>query len=66
MLEDAKETGTQCIRCWEYVRIQSSVQSIKTLDDAVDELGRQGWELVSAVDAGSSYVHLWFKRPLDR
>jgi hypothetical protein len=47
---------------WEYLRIQISNQSIAKSDSAVDELGRQNWELVSVVEAGSSYLHLYFKR----
>jgi len=48
---------------WEYVRIQMSIHSIKTTDDAIDRLGREGWELVCAISS-DSYLHLWFKRPL--
>ena len=47
---------------WEYVRIQVSSNSIKTIDDAVDELGRKGWELTGVVYT-QTFVHLWFKRP---
>jgi hypothetical protein len=49
---------------WEYIRIQVSANSIKTIDDAVDELGRKGWELAGVV-CTQSFVHLWFKRPLN-
>lgn len=47
---------------WEYLRLQVSTQSIKDTDAQLDELGRQGWELVSTVEAAQSYIHMWFKR----
>ena len=47
---------------WEYLRTQIDINNIKTIDGRVDELGRQGWELVSTVFT-QAYVHFWFKRP---
>lgn len=48
---------------WEYIRVQVGVHEIVNSDEQVAELGRQGWELVVAVEAADSYIHLWFKRP---
>lgn len=48
---------------WDYLRLQVSIQSIKEIDDQVGAAGRDGWELVSVVEAGNSYLHMWFKRP---
>ena len=50
---------------WEYVRTQVDINKISTSDDAVEHLGREGWELVDVVST-NTYVHLWFKRPLGR
>lgn len=50
---------------WEYLRLQVESHKIKTSDDSLRELGLQGWELTSVVEAGGSYIHMWFKRPLD-
>jgi hypothetical protein len=47
---------------WEYIRIQTSADKIKSTDDKVDELGMQGWELVDVVFT-NTYIHMWFKRP---
>lgn len=49
---------------WEYLRVQVEAQRIKTSDETVVELGRQGWELAGVVEVSSSYVHFWFKRPV--
>lgn len=48
-------------RRWEYVRTQVSCNSISDSDAAIEQLGREGWELVTAVFT-STYVHFWFKR----
>ncbi|MCC7478370.1 hypothetical protein IT575_07895 [bacterium] len=48
---------------WEYLRVQVSVSEIRKIDDELAGLGSQGWELTAAVEAGSSYLHLFFKRP---
>ena len=47
---------------WEYVRIQVDSNKIKQIDDTVDQLGREGWEMVSAVYT-NTWLHMWFKRP---
>jgi len=62
MFEGTKETSVRRTGRWEYVRIQFDSNKIKDSDAAVDELGREGWELVSAVFT-NTYLHLWFKRP---
>ncbi len=54
---------------WEYMRIQSNIDAVKSVDETVDQLGRDGWELVSVVCTTNhinfvSYIHMWFKRPL--
>lgn len=49
-------------RRWEYLRVQVESHKIKNSDETVSELGRQGWELVSVVEAGNSWIHFWFKR----
>lgn len=48
---------------WEYLRVQVSVSEIRKLDDELMRLGAQGWELAGVVEASSSYLHLFFKRP---
>lgn len=47
---------------WEYLRTQVDANKIKDIDPQIDQLGQQGWELVSTVFT-QSYVHFWFKRP---
>ncbi len=47
---------------WEYLRTQVSADKIKDIDTQIDQLGRQGWELVDTVFT-QTYVHFWFKRP---
>lgn len=47
---------------WEYLRMQVSIHSVATCDEQVDQAGRDGWELVAVVEAGNSYLHMWFKR----
>ncbi len=51
------------VRRWEYLRVQVESQKIKSSDETISELGRQGWELTGVVEAASSWIHLWFKRP---
>jgi hypothetical protein len=46
---------------WEYIRTQVSANEISKSDAAIEQLGREGWELVNTVFT-SSYVHFWFKR----
>jgi len=42
---------------WEYMRIQCKSDAIKSVDETVDQLGREGWELVSVVfTTAYSYV----------
>ena len=48
---------------WEYLRVQVEAHRIKSSDDTIAELGRQGWELSGVVEVSSSYIHFWFKRP---
>jgi hypothetical protein len=48
---------------WEYIRVQVGSHEIVKSDEQVAELGRQGWELVSVIEAGGSYIHMWFRRP---
>jgi hypothetical protein len=48
---------------WDYIRVQIDIHKIASADDQVASLGREGWELVSAVNAADAYLHLWFKRP---
>ena len=50
---------------WAYMRTQIDVNKIKDSDGALEEFGRQGWELIDVVYT-QTYVHFWFKRPLDR
>ena len=47
---------------WEYLRTQIDANKIKESDAALEEFGRQGWELVST-EFTNSWVHFWFKRP---
>jgi hypothetical protein len=48
-------------RRWEYVRMQIGANSIRDSDLAIEQLGREGWELVSTAYT-QSHVHFWFKR----
>ncbi|MCD6120139.1 hypothetical protein J7K50_09940 [bacterium] len=48
---------------WEYVRIQTDAHKIKSIDDTVDQLGRDGWELAGVIYT-QSFVHMWFKRQM--
>lgn len=48
-------------RRWEYIRMQIGSNGIRDSDLAVEQLGREGWELVSTVFT-QSHVHFWFKR----
>ncbi|MBN2082735.1 hypothetical protein JW859_11105 [bacterium] len=57
--EENRETKRR--RRWEYVRTQVDCNNIKTSDATVEQLGREGWELVSTVHT-QGYVHFWFKR----
>lgn len=61
---------------YEYLRLQLNTQGIDSGDKKINELGRAGWELVSAFPTSSQmqaltgsgatqYVHLYFKRPLN-
>ena len=50
---------------WEYLRLQVENSKIKSCDESLRELGLQGWELTGIVESGSTYIHMWFKRPLD-
>jgi hypothetical protein len=47
---------------WEYLRVQVGIQEIVKSDEQVAQLGREGWELVAVAEAGSTYIHMWFKR----
>ncbi len=49
---------------WEYIRMQVDVNQIKNSDAAVERLGLDGWELVDVVYT-QTFIHLWFKRPLN-
>jgi len=60
-MESAMEMTSGRRRRWEYIRTQVNCNSIKDSDAAVEQLGREGWEMVSAVYT-QSYVHFWFKR----
>ena len=46
---------------WEYVRTQIDCNKIKDSDAAIEQLGREGWELVDVVYT-DSFVHFWLKR----
>ncbi|GEM_PF-2450945 len=46
---------------WEYIRTQVGCNSIKDSDDTIEQLGRDGWELIDVVYT-DSYVHFWLKR----
>ena len=47
---------------WEYLRTQVDTNKIKDSDEAIGQIGLQGWELVNAV-CTQGWVHFWFKRP---
>ncbi len=55
---------------WEYQRIQVVADSIKTLDDKINKLGLEGWELIAVAHTeavvfnAQHYLHLYFKRPV--
>lgn len=49
------------MRRWEYLRKQPTF--ILAFDAEMDELGQDGWELVSIVWVGDS-LYYYFKRPL--
>jgi len=49
-------------RHWEYLRTQIDANKIKESDSALEEFGRQGWELVSVIFT-NTWVHFWLKRP---
>ncbi len=51
------------MQVWEYLRVQVSVSEIKKIDEELPRLGAMGWELTGVVEAGQSYLHLFFKRP---
>ena len=53
---------TEKTRRWDYVRTQVDVNKIKASDDTVQQLGAEGWELVSVAHT-QTYIHMWFKRP---
>jgi hypothetical protein len=46
----------------EYLRVQVSTNDIKKSDPVIDELGRDGWQLVETVST-EAYLHMWFVRP---
>jgi hypothetical protein len=48
-------------RRFEYVRMQISTSQIIKTDEALNELGEAGWELVCS-EATETYLHFWFKR----
>jgi len=60
-MESAGEFTGSRRRRWEYARTQISANEISKSDAAIEQLGREGWELVNAVFT-NSYVHFWFKR----
>ena len=47
---------------WEYVRLEVDAYGVETMDDTVDQLGLDGWELVGVVAIEDRFVYLWFKR----
>jgi hypothetical protein len=49
------------IPCWEY-RVETMQPTDHDLSDRLNQLGRDGWELVCATATGSRWV---FKRPVD-
>jgi Domain of unknown function (DUF4177) len=55
------ETAPWTGRRWEY----KTVTKLKQDDDALNELGQQGWELVSATHLGGTNVRAFFKRPVE-
>ena len=66
----APSTHTQDIQQWEY---QTVVLKAKGMDDPrfnrpLNDLGREGWELVSTApgNLGVGYICFFFKRPLPR
>lgn len=56
-LEKASSRHTR----WEYIRTQIGCNSIKDSDSTIEQLGREGWELVDVVYT-NSFVHFWLKR----
>lgn len=46
---------------WEYKILNS--RSINNIEDEINKLGNQGWELVNVVSIGGSGVDYNFKRP---
>ena len=47
---------------WEYIRVESDSNS-RAVPPTMNAYGAQGWELVTAIHAGS-YAERCFKRPL--
>ena len=60
-MDSAMDMASGRRRRWEYVRTQISCNEISKSDAAIEQLGREGWELVNAVYT-QTYVHFWFKR----
>ena len=60
-MDNVREKAASRPKRWEYVRTQVGCNSIKDSDTAIEQLGREGWELVDVVYT-DSYVHFWLKR----
>lgn len=50
---------------WEYhVLFLAAAREIGQVEDALNQLGRDGWELVTVDDAGENAKVFFFKRPI--
>ena len=50
---------------WEYTWFTQHVSAMETSGEKLDELGAEGWELVSVVSDGSIYLRYFLKRAID-
>jgi hypothetical protein len=59
----AKEMKPQC---WEYnVLFLSNERDVQQVQDAMNDLGAHGWELIAVTPAGDNAKIFFFKRPLE-
>lgn len=52
---------------WEYgwLRIEDSLREYKETKDKMNDMGKNGWELVCLFEGGSTHTMYYFKRPIE-